>query len=232
MPMVVLPHGGPFGEFDDADFDGEVQLLAAAGYVVLRINYRGSGNYGRAFREAGARQWGGRMQDDVTDATRWAIAQKIADPKRICIYGASYGGYAAMMGLAREPDLYRCGVGYAGVYDLGLLLSERAGKAAFLENWYSQWLGTADSVAGVSPVNLAARIHQPVFLAAGGKDLRAPIQHTKRMEEALKASGAAPETLYFPTEGHGFYTLEHRHAFYAKLLDFLSRNIGGATAMP
>ncbi|HEY2346041.1 MAG TPA: S9 family peptidase [Xanthomonadaceae bacterium] len=232
LPMVVLPHGGPFGIYDDNDFDEETQMLADAGYAVLRINYRGSGNYGRAFLHAGAREWGGRMQDDVSDATRWAIAQKIADPQRVCIYGASYGAYAAMMGLAKEPGLYRCGVGYVGVYDLPMMLRDDAGKADYLKKWSDDWVGTSDSVAAVSPVNLAGKIKQPVFLVAGGKDTTAPIEHTQKLEKALVAAGARPETLYFPTEGHGFYTDEHRHAFYVKLLDFLAANIGGAKAQP
>lgn len=230
LPMVVLPHGGPFGIADEPVYDEEIQMLAEAGYAVLRVNFRGSGNYGRAFKTQGARQWGTRMQDDVTDATRWAIAQKIADPHRICIYGASYGAYAAMMALAREPDLYRCGVGYAGVYDLPLMYREDAAKGAYTKAWLRDWLGEPDTLAAVSPTQLADRIRQPVFLAAGGQDTRAPINHSWQLEKALKAAGNAPETLYVPTEGHGFYTEEHRRAFYRQLLDFLSRNIGGAKA--
>ncbi len=103
LPAVILPHGGPFGIFDRWAFDPDAQLLAAAGYAVLQVNYRGSGNYGRAFREAGARQWGLTMQDDLSDATRWLIAEGIADRGRICIYGASYGAYAALTGVAKEP---------------------------------------------------------------------------------------------------------------------------------
>ena len=230
LPMVVLPHGGPFGVADTWDFDEDVQVLAEAGYAVLRVNFRGSGNYGRAFMHAGAREWGQRMQDDVTDATRWAITQGIADPKRICIYGASYGAYAAMMALAREPDLYRCGVGYVGVYDLPLMYREGARQATYVKNWFNDWLGKEATLAAVSPTQQAARMTQPVFLAAGGKDWRAPIAHSERMEKALKAAGRAPETLYFATEGHGFYTAAHRREFYAKLLKFLSHNIGGAKA--
>jgi dipeptidyl aminopeptidase/acylaminoacyl peptidase len=112
LPMVVLPHGGPFGVFGDGSYDIEPQLLAAAGHAVLQVNFRGSGNFGRAYRSTGARQWGGAMQDDLTDATRWAIDQGHADPARICIYGASYGGYAALMGAAKEPSPYKCGAGY------------------------------------------------------------------------------------------------------------------------
>jgi dipeptidyl aminopeptidase/acylaminoacyl peptidase len=230
LPMVVLPHGGPFGIYDDPEFDEEVQLLANAGYAVLRVNFRGSGNYGRKFLHAGEREWGKRMQDDVTDATRWAIAQKFADPQRICIYGASYGAYSAMMGLVREPDLYRCGVGYAGVYDLSMMADDDSARDASLRIWLNDWVGAADTLAAISPSKLAASIKQPVFLAAGGKDERAPIAHSKRMEKALAKADIKAETLYFPTEGHGFYTDEHRRAFYEKLLEFLDLHIGSKRA--
>lgn len=230
LPMVVIPHGGPFGIFDTGDFDPENQILAEAGYAVLRINFRGSGNYGRSFKEAGARQWGAKMQDDVTDATRWAIAKKIADPQRICIYGGSYGAYSAMMGLAREPDLYRCGVGYSGVYDLPLRYRALAREADYLKNWYRDWIGPPETLETISPDHLAAAIKRPVFLAAGGEDFIAPVDHSRKLEKALIAAGNAPETLYIQTEGHGFYTEEHRREFYVKLLDFLGRNIGGAKA--
>ncbi len=120
LPLVVLPHGGPFFERDAWGFEIEPQLLAASGYAVLQVNFRGSSGYGRAFTQAGAREWGGKMQDDVTDATHWAVEQGIADPSRICIYGASYGAYAALEGAAKEPSLYKCAAGYVGVYDLPL----------------------------------------------------------------------------------------------------------------
>jgi len=230
LPMVLLPHGGPFGIYDAWWFDEEVQILAAAGYAVLRVNYRGSGNYGRAFKMAGAKQWGRAMQDDLTDATRWAIEQKIADAGRICIYGASYGGYAALMGAAREPDLYRCAAGYVGVYDLEMMHRDDSRSARFARNWALEWLGERKDMAAVSPTGLAGRIKAPVFLAAGGKDRRAPIEHTEKMEKALKAAGVPVETLSFPHEGHGFYTDEHRREYYTKLLDFLSRHLGGARA--
>ncbi|MFA6986518.1 MAG: prolyl oligopeptidase family serine peptidase, partial [Arenimonas sp.] len=156
--------------------------------------------------------------------------QGIADPKRICLYGASYGAYAAMMGLAREPALYRCGAGYVGVYDLAMMYRDDARRAAYLKTWANEWLGSPETLAAVSPVKLADKITQPVFLAAGGKDRRAPIEHSKRLEKALKAAGNAPETLYVQTEGHGFYAEANRRAYYAKLLDFLGRNLGGAKA--
>lgn len=230
LPLIVLPHGGPFGVRDAWVFDDEAQMLASAGYAVLQPNFRGSGGYGRAFREAGARQWGLAMQDDVTDATRWAIEQGIADPRRICIYGASYGAYAALMGAAKEPGLYRCAAGYVGVYDLPMMHTrgdvQRRGSG---ETYLNQWIGPRGELAAVSPVNLADRVKVPVFLAAGGEDERAPVQHTETMERRLKAAGVPVEALYYKTEGHGFYVEANQREYYGKLLDFFSRNIGGAS---
>jgi dipeptidyl aminopeptidase/acylaminoacyl peptidase len=229
-PLVLLPHGGPFGEFDAWGFDTEVQLLAQAGYSVLQVNYRGSGNYGRAFVDAGARQWGRRMQDDLADATRWAITEGVADGKRICVVGASYGAYAALMAVAKDPDLYRCAVGYAGVYDLPALYASDTREATWAKNWFEDWIGRRDTLDAISPTQLADHIHAPVFLAAGGEDTRAPIHHTLAMEKALRRSGVPVETLVFPTEGHGFYTEEHRRAYYTQLLAFLARHLGGQAA--
>ncbi|MFL6593044.1 MAG: alpha/beta hydrolase family protein [Luteimonas sp.] len=227
LPMVVLPHGGPFFVADTWEFDVESQLLAAAGYAILQVNYRGSSGHGRAFTQAGAQQWGGAMQDDLTDATRWAVAQAVADPSRICIYGASYGGYAALMGAAKEPGLYRCAAGYVGVYDLPLMFER--GDTQQLDSgmtYLREWLGDPARLAPASPVNMAAKIKVPVFLAAGGKDERAPIEHSKRMEKALRAAGVPVETYYVGTEGHGFFVPEHEQEFYRRLLSFLDRNIG------
>ncbi|RXR08562.1 alpha/beta hydrolase family protein [Pseudoxanthomonas composti] len=230
-PLVVLPHGGPFGIADQWGFAQEVQLLAQAGYSVLQLNYRGSGQHGWAYLQAGARGWGLAMQDDLTDATRWAIAEKIADPGRICIYGASYGAYAALMGAAKEPALYRCAAGYVGVYDLPMMVKEDSKRSVRLGNWADDWVGKPSELAAVSPNLLADRIKVPVFLAAGGEDEVAPIKHSERMEKALRAAGVPVETLYYPTEGHGFYTQEHQKAFYTRLLAFLDRHIGRTGAV-
>jgi dipeptidyl aminopeptidase/acylaminoacyl peptidase len=233
MPMVVLPHGGPFFVSDNWGYDPEVQLLASAGYAVLRVNFRGSDNRGRWFEQIGAKEWGGTMQDDLTDATRWAIQQGFADSSKICIYGASYGAYAALEGVAKEPALYKCAAGYVGVYDLPMMFTEGdTRELASGRTYLHDWIGEPADVAKVSPVNQAARIKVPVFLAAGREDERAPVEHTERMERALKAAGVPVETLYYDGEGHGFYKPEHRREFYAKLLAFLSRNLGGATAAP
>lgn len=231
LPMVVMPHGGPYGIHDVWQFDTDSQLLAAAGYAVLQVNFRGSGNHGRAFTHAGARQWGGAMQDDVTDATRWAIQQGVADPRRICIHGGSYGAYSALMGVVREPELYRCAGGYVGVYDLPTMhthgdIQQRGSGETYLR----EWIGERSALGAVSPTRMADRIKVPVFLAAGGEDKRAPIEHSRMMEKALKSAGVPVETLYFPTEGHGFYVEANRKAYYTRLLAFLANNLGGKVA--
>ena len=230
-PLVVMPHGGPYGIHDEWSFDDESVMLSQAGYSVLRVNFRGSGNYGRAFMHAGEREWGRRMQDDLSDATRWAVDQGIADADRICLYGASYGGYAALMGAAREPSLYRCVAGYVGVYDMDEFHDDHSDFSRSREHWVLDWLGDEKSMAAISPVALASNIKVPVFLAAGGKDRRVPIEHSKRMEKALKKAGTPVETLYFDTEGHGFYTEPHRREYYTRLLGFLSRHLGGSSAV-
>ena len=228
LPMVVLPHGGPFGVRDSWGYDPEVQLLAARGFAVLQVNFRGSGGYGKAFVEAGARQWGQAMQDDLTDATRWAIEQGIADPSRICIYGSSYGGYAALMGAAKEPALYRCAAGNVGVYDLEMMFGRgdvqrlRSG-----ENFLETWIGT-ENLEQHSPVNLADRIRVPVFLAAGAEDERAPPEHTRAMAAALERAGRPAELKIYEREGHGYYLLDNRRDYYRRLLGFLEEQIGAA----
>ncbi|MBJ7574840.1 S9 family peptidase [Luteimonas sp. MC1828] len=233
LPMVVMPHGGPYGLYESWFFDTDTQLLSAAGYAVLRLNYRGSGNHGRSFQQAGAREWGGKMQDDLTDATRWVVAQGIADGNRVCIHGASYGGYAALMGAAKEPSLYRCASGYVGVYDLPLMQAADGRDSKRLGNWSKEWVGEdAAALAAASPNRIADRIKVPVFLAAGGEDEIAPIEHSRRMEKALVAAGVPVQTLYYATEGHGFYVEENRREYYTRLLAFLGAHLGGATAGP
>lgn len=233
LPLVVMPHGGPFEIQDVWGFDDGAQLLASAGYAVLQLNFRGSGGYGSSFTRAGKRQWGLKMQDDLTDATRWAIDQGIANAGRICIYGASYGGYAALMGVAKEPALYKCAVGYVGVYDLPTMHTEgdiqQRGSG---ENYLRDWIGDRSELAATSPSRLAANIKVPVFLAAGGEDERAPLKHSEMMELALKKAGVPVETLYYDNEGHGFYLEAHRREYYTRLLAFLGRHLGGAVATP
>lgn len=229
-PMIVLPHGGPYEIADSWGFDREAQMLAAHGYAVLQPNFRGSGQRGRDFVLAGRGQWGATMQDDITDATQWAIAQGYADAGRICIYGGSYGAYAALMGAAREPALYRCAVGYAGVYDLPSWIRQsdvRNTDAGM--NYIRSMIGTDNALLSArSPASMADRIRIPVFLASGGKDVRTPQKQSELMRDRLTAAGNAPKWLDFPTEGHGFYALDHRLAFYKQLLDFFYANLHDA----
>jgi dipeptidyl aminopeptidase/acylaminoacyl peptidase len=226
-PTVVLPHGGPYHVRDWWEFDPEAALLASRGYAVLQINFRGSGYNSREFMRAGYREWGGKMQDDLTDATRWAIEQKIASADRICIYGTSYGGYAALMGAVREPDLYRCAIGYAGVYDLELALQSgdipdsNWGKA-YLERTLGSDLA---KLRAQSPVNGAQLIKAPVLLIHGKEDGRAEFEQAKRMRTALEKSGKKFELLALDREGHGIYDEESRRAVYERILQFLDANL-------
>ncbi|WP_158543292.1 alpha/beta hydrolase family protein [Dyella psychrodurans] len=231
-PLIVLPHGGPHGIADVWVFDREVQLFANRGYAVLQVNYRGSGGYGSYFQILGYRQWGLSMQDDVTDATRWAIDQGYADARRICIYGASYGGYAALEGAVREPDLYKCAVGYSGVYDLRVQLDRSDTQATDLGNAYLRLVlgDDRDDLWRRSPLSGVSRIKANILLIHGGDDLRAPFKNFKEFTKALDQNGTHYETLVEPREGHDFFLPEHRQEAYQKIIDFLDRNIGPSAA--
>lgn len=226
LPLIVHPHGGPFGPFDEWGYDSQVQALASRGYAVLQVNFRGSGNYGRAFTRSGFRQWGGTMQDDLTDATHWAIEQGIADPARICIYGGSYGGYAALMGVAKEPDLYACAVGNVGVYDMpAMYTSGDIPDSMSGRNFLREALGDRD-LESASPTRLADRIKAPVLLLAGREDERAPPIHTELMDKALRAAGKQVETKIYAGEGHGNYLPENRLDYTQRILAFFDKHIG------
>jgi dipeptidyl aminopeptidase/acylaminoacyl peptidase len=230
LPMIVLPHGGPHGVVDTALFDSEAALLASQGYAVLRVNFRGSGGYGQDFEKRGWMQWGRAMQDDVTDATRWAIEQGIADPKRICLYGASYGGYAALMGAVREPTLYRCVAGYAAPYDLAKMYKWGSIRRSDLGLDYLAKVIGKDPVvlAERSPSKQAAAIKVPVFIAHGRADARVDVQHSRKMAKALRDAGVDVEFQEYAREGHGLNLEADELDFYARLLAF----VGKHTAAP
>jgi len=228
LPMVVVIHGGPHGPYDNWGWNPETQLLANHGYLVLQINYRGSGGFGEQFEKSGYKKWGTTMQDDVTDATKWAVKQGYADPQRLCIYGASYGGYATLAGITREPDLYQCAFAFVGVYDLGLMFKSgdiHRSKSGlyFLE----QALGTDSAdLINRSPVTHVAKIKTPLFVAHGKKDDRADIKHYYRLTEALDKAQIPYETLLTDKEAHGFYDLSNNEELYGKMLDFFKKHIG------
>lgn len=233
LPLVVFVHGGPFGVRDEWDFDPYVQMLATRGYAVLQVNYRGSGGYGDAFMHAGYRQWGGKMQDDVTDATKWAIAQGITTPGHICIFGGSYGGYAALEGVVKEPELYRCAIGYVGVYDLSLMatngdISDRlAGKA-----YVRTAIGSDPAeLASHSPIHQLDQLKAGVMLIVGGQDVRVPPAHGLSLHAALNKRGIPHEWLYKPNEAHGFYDEANVTELFEKINQFLDRQIGGSAGV-
>jgi len=232
LPLVVLVHGGPYGVRDHWQFDPHVQLLARHGYAVLQVNFRGSGGYFYPFVHAGFHEWGGKMQDDVTDATRWAIAQGVADPARICIFGASYGGYAALEGAVREPDLYKCAIGYVGVYDLRLMYTRGdIPQSVFGQNYLKMVLGeNADELYDRSPIAHLDRLKAKVMLIVGGADKRVPPVQGENLHAALSARKIDHEWIYERTEGHGFYNEAHTALMYEKLLAFLDRQVGAAPA--
>jgi len=228
LPMIINPHGGPHQVRDSWGFNPEVQLLANRGYAVLQVDYRGSSGYGKAFEGLGYRKWGTTMQDDLTDAVKWAIAQGIADPKRVCIYGASYGGYAALMSAVREPDLYRCTVGYVGVYDLDAQRSSDINDHESGRNYLSDVYPTtkAERVAQ-SPAYGVDKLKIPVMLVHGGKDVRVPIKNMNLLIDQMDKVGKQPEIVVVePKEGHGFRELKNNVNLYTKMLAFFDKYIG------
>ena len=232
LPMVVLVHGGPWVRGGHWAFDREVQFLASRGYAVLQPEFRGSAGFGRRHWVAGFKQWGLAMQDDVADATRWAIAQGHADPARICIAGASYGGYAVLMGLARDNDLYRCGINWVGVTDPALLFSSGWSdiRGEYKTHSMPQMIGdpVADAalLKAASALEHASKVKRPLLMAYGGLDTRVPAEHGKRFLDAVKPHNPDVEWVVYPNEGHGWFKLENQLDFWSRVERHLARNIG------
>jgi dipeptidyl aminopeptidase/acylaminoacyl peptidase len=229
LPLLVHPHGGPWAR-DVWGFNPEVQFLANRGLAVLRMNFRGSVGYGRAFWEAGFREWGLAMQDDVTDGVRWAIEQGIADPKRVAIYGGSYGGYATLAGVTKTPELYACAISYVGVSSLFTwiesfppywkpfleMIHEMVGHP---ERDAEQWRAT-------SPLFHVDRIRAPLLVAQGAKDPRVRKEESDQIVAALRERGVPVEYLVKENEGHGFSNEENQFEFYRAMEAFLTEHLG------
>ncbi|MEO6064480.1 MAG: prolyl oligopeptidase family serine peptidase [Lysobacterales bacterium] len=230
-PLVVMPHGGPFGPYDSWGYNDEVQFLANRGYGVLQVNYRGSGGRGHTFLTDGYREWGGKIQDDIADGVRWMIDNKLADPAKICTYGASFGGYSALMNPIRYPDLYKCAIGYVGVYDLPLMRkTDDITVAERTKRFFDRSLGTDTKVLGdTSPTKRIAELKVPVMLVHGKDDKIADFNQFKAMNAALTKAGQPPETLLIDGEGHGFYKPENRAELYRRMEVFLGKHIGPGT---
>lgn len=229
LPLIVNPHGGPIGPRDSWRFDGESQLLASRGYAVLKVNFRGSGGYGRGFRDAGHMQWGQAIQNDIIDATRWVISQGHADKERVCIYGGSFGGYSSLMAPIREPGMFKCAFGYVGVYDMAMLYTKGdIPQREQGQRYLRRTVGTDRATQQAnSPAANAAKVGIPVYLAAGARDERAVPEQTEVMADALRKAGNPPEGVIIQAgEMHGFYKEENNLRLYTEMLKFFDRHIG------
>ncbi|TDR88097.1 S9 family peptidase [Enterovirga rhinocerotis] len=231
-PLVLLVHGGPWGR-DAFGFNVYHQWLADRGYAVLSVNFRASTGFGKSFVNAGDREWGRRMDDDLLDAVDWAIAEGVADPKRIAIMGGSYGGYAVLAAMTRNPDLYACGVDIVGPANLDTLLKT---VPPYWESFRAQLvraIGDPDTEEGMalirdrSPVHHADRIRAPLLIAQGANDPRVKQAESDQMVEAMTAKGVPVTYLLFPDEGHGFVRPPNRLAFNERTEAFLARHLGG-----
>jgi dipeptidyl aminopeptidase/acylaminoacyl peptidase len=228
LPVIVNPHGGPWVR-DNWGFNPEVQFLANRGYAVFQMNYRGSTGYGKSFWEASFKQWGLNMQNDITDGTNWLVQKGIADPEKLVIYGASYGGYATLQGIVKEPDLYAAAVDYVGVSNLFTFMKTIPPYwEPYLQMMY-EMVGNPESdslqLAATSPALNADRIKTPLFIAQGANDPRVNKAESDQVVEALKSRGIIVEYMVKDNEGHGFYNQENRFDFYRAMEKFLGENI-------
>lgn len=233
LPVVINPHGGPWAR-DSWDFNPEVQFLANRGYAVLQMNFRGSTGYGRKFWEASFKEWGKKMQDDITDGVNWLVKEGIADPKRVAIYGGSYGGYATLAGVTFTPDLYACAVDYVGVSNLFTFMKTIPPYWKPMLDMFYEMVGNPEKdkklLRATSPVFHVDRIKAPLFVAQGAKDPRVNIAESDQIVEALKKRGIQVEYMVKENEGHGFHNEENRFDFYEAMEKFLEKHLRGATA--
>jgi dipeptidyl aminopeptidase/acylaminoacyl peptidase len=230
LPMVLNVHGGPWAR-DAWGFDSEAQWLANRGYLCLQVNFRGSTGYGKAFVNAGDREWGGKMQDDLLDAVAHAVGEGWADPARAAIYGGSYGGYAALAGAAFTPDAFCCAVDIVGPSNLKTLIETIPPYWAPMIALFHTRVGSPEQDAEFlwsrSPLSRAASIRTPLLIAQGANDPRVKQAESEQIVAALREAGIDHEYLLFPDEGHGFAKPENRLRFYAAAERFLARHLGG-----
>ena len=230
LPLIVNPHGGPNAR-DYWGYNPEHQFLASRGYAVLSMNFRGSTGYGRNHVKMANGEWGRKMQDDVTDSVNWAVEQGIADRDNVCIYGASYGGYAVMAGITKTPKMYKCAVNYVGVTDMGLLFSKMPKVWEIWEEQQKIEIGDYENdkeyLDAVSPINLVDRIETPLYIVHGVRDWRVPIQHAQKLRRELEKNGKVEGEDFWwmvkTDEGHGFYKEANKMELYSELEEFFSR---------
>jgi dipeptidyl aminopeptidase/acylaminoacyl peptidase len=231
LPLVLNVHGGPWAR-DSWGYDAESQWFANRGYATLQVNYRGSTGFGKAFHNAGNGEWGvGGMQHDLTDAVKWAIAKGIADPRKICIYGGSYGGYATLAGLTFTPELYACGVDIVGPSHIKTLFQSIPPYWAPFKKELVLRVGDVENDEAlnkkISPAFHAANVRAPLIIAQGANDPRVKIAESDQMVEAMRAKGLPVSYVVYTDEGHGFARPENRLDFYGRVDEFLARQLGG-----
>ena len=230
--LVLLVHGGPWAR-DSFGFNPMHQWLANRGYSVLSVNFRASAGFGKAFLNAGDGEWGRRMDDDLLDGVAWAVAEGIADPARVAIFGASYGGYATLAALTRNPDVFACGIDVVGPSNLETLIRKIPPYWESMRAQLVRALGDPDTEAGLrlirerSPVYAAGRIRSPLLIVQGANDPRVRQAESDQMVAAMEANGVPVTYLLFPDEGHGFVRAENRLAFTAMAEALLARHLGG-----
>jgi dipeptidyl aminopeptidase/acylaminoacyl peptidase len=231
LPAVVLVHGGPAVRGSSWEWENEAQFLASRGYLVIQPEYRGGTGFGYAHFQAGLKQWGGTMQDDLADAAGWAVKKGWADPRRIGIMGASYGGYATLMGLINNPEIFRCGVEWAGVTDLNLMFDRPESDASQDSLAYDMKTMIGDPVADAamlarhSPLPNAAKLTQPLLIAHGAEDLRVPIVHATKFRDAVEKTNPHVEWIVYSDEGHGWRHAEDNIDFWKHVEVFLDKNL-------
>lgn len=232
LPIIINPHGGPFGIRDVWGFNPEHQFFASRGYATVQVNFRGSGGYGRKFEQAGyGGKWGAEMQNDLTDAINYLVKEGIANPDKVCIYGASYGGYAAMAGLTFTPDLYKCGINYVGVTDVGLLFTSMPKHWEPAKELLKIQIGDPDDeilMKRMSPLAHVDKIKAPLMIIQGAKDPRVVKQHATDLRDALEDRGITlsdDEWIMKENEGHGFSKEENKIELYTKMEKFLAKHL-------
>jgi dipeptidyl aminopeptidase/acylaminoacyl peptidase len=235
LPLVLNVHGGPWTR-DGWGYDGEAQWLANRGYACLQVNYRGSTGYGKKFLNAGDREWGGKMHNDLVDAVNWAIAKGLADPQKVAIYGGSYGGYAALVGATFTPDLFCCAVDIVGPSNLITFLNSVPPYWATLKATFHKRIGDpekdAEFLKSRSPLFKVDNIKIPMLIAQGANDPRVNQAESEQVVEAMKQKGIKVEYMLFPDEGHGFAKPENRLKFYGAAEKFLAQYLGGRYEEP